>query len=49
MWLSSGFLDHIVRLVYFDIAEGLDASILRANEFGTMDPEMFRRKSFVII
>jgi len=47
--LSSGFLDHIVKLVYFDVADELDASILKGNEFGTVDPEIFRRKRCVII
>jgi len=47
--LSSGFLYLIVKLVYFDVAEELDASILKGNEFGTVDPEMFRRKRYVII
>jgi len=47
--LCSAFLDHIVKLVYFDVEEELDASILKGNEFGTVEPEMFRSKRCVII
>jgi hypothetical protein len=47
--LSSGLLDHGVKLVYFDISEELVASIFKGNEFDTVDSEMFGRQKCVII